>query len=89
MPKKLITTKIGDDVLKVENTWLGGLKLFLNGEIIDTHSSFFSVDKHSPVIAKRLTVDGKVRLIEVFCHAVMSVNIKIVVDGEFLSGDQF
>jgi len=89
MPKKIVETKIGNDELILENTWLGGIKLFLNDEIIGRNTSLFALDKGSPLIAKRVLIDGADRLVEVFSYAMINVKLKIHIDGEYFAGDMF
>jgi len=89
MPKKTVRATVGQDELVLENTWTGGIKLFLNGEIVGRDRTIFRIDKNSPAIAKRLPIDGSNRLVEVFCYAMWNVNLKLHIDGEFYTGDQF
>ncbi|WP_275100498.1 hypothetical protein [Sedimenticola hydrogenitrophicus] len=89
MPKKIVRTSIGKDELVLENTWTGGIKLFLNGEIVGRDTTIFRLDKVSPAIAKRLLIDGSEKLVEVFCYAIWNVNLKLHIDGEFYTGDKF
>jgi len=65
------------------------LKFLFNGEIINIDQAGSKIDKKSPVFAKRLLIDGTERLVEVFCYAILVVKIKIHIDGEFYSGDEF
>ena len=86
MPKKTLHAWVGDDRLRVENTWLSGVTLFLNDQAIGHNESLFAVDKKTPLISVEAVVDGKESLIEVFVWAILTVKIQIAVDRVILKG---
>ena len=86
MPKKTLHARVGDDRLRVENTWLSGVTLFLNDQAIGFNESLFAVDKNTPLISVDAVVDGKESLIEVFVWAILTVKIQIAVDRVILKG---
>ena len=86
MPKKTLHARVGDDRLRVENTWLSGVTLFLNDQAIGFNESLLAVDKNTPLISVDAVVDGKESLIEVFVWAILTVKIQIAVDRVILKG---
>lgn len=76
--------------IKVRNSWNDGLKLFVDGEQVAENGNMFALDKNRPFVAATVTrADGKTFLVEVFAYALLSVSVKIVVDGKQIAGDVF
>jgi len=79
----------GHDI-RVRNSWNDGLKLFVDGEQVAENGSMFALDKNRPFVAATVTrADGKTFLVEVYAYALLSVSVKIVVDGKQIAGDVF
>lgn len=89
MPKKTFKADIEGTEVRFENTWLNGAKLFVDGEIVEhNHSLVAAADNDSPFMAKRIHLNGKRYLIEVFITAAFwSVDFVIKVNGEVVAGD--
>jgi len=76
--------------IKVRNSWNDGLKLFVDGEQVAQNGSMFALDKNRPFVAATVTrADGKRFLVEVFAYAMLTVSVKIVVDGKQIGGEVF
>lgn len=87
--KEWIATWDGIEI-KVRNSWNDGLKLFVDGEQVAENGSMFALDKTRPFVAVTVArADGKTFLVEVFAYALLSVSVKIVVDGKQIAGDVF
>ncbi|MBO2621125.1 hypothetical protein AAEI00_19220 [Shewanella algae] len=89
VPKKVQETNIGNTHIKFENTWFRGAKLFVDGEIVVKDNSFFALDKNSPLVAKKIVVEGVEHLVEVFVYAIFTVKLKLHVNGQYVAGDKF
>ncbi|MCT7942858.1 hypothetical protein [Shewanella holmiensis] len=89
MPKKVVETTIANTHIRFENTWLSGAKLIVDGKILVQDDSYLSLNKNSPLVAKKIVVEGVEHLIEVFVYAIFTVKIKIHVDGQYVAGDKF
>jgi len=76
--------------IKVRNSWNDGLKLFVDGEQVAENGSMFALDKNRPFVAATVErADGKTFLVEVYAYALLSVSVKIVVDGKQIAGEVF
>lgn len=83
MPLKVWTAEIGGHTIRVTNTWLGGAKLFVDGECRDINKELFSVTAERPRLRARLEPnDNSSPLIEVFFKAIVTVRAKICADGK-------
>lgn len=80
---------MGGTEIKVVNTWFHGAKLFVNGQEVAVNNKYFALSKSHPVMSVRTLVDGTERLIEVFAFAVLTVKLKICLDGKQIAGDKF
>ena len=89
MPLKRVVAQIGNTEIKVENTWLGGAKLFIDDKPIVTNSEMIAINKNTPLITTRAVIDGVERLVEIYVYAIFRVKIKICVDGTRVAGDRF
>jgi hypothetical protein len=89
MPIKVVTGELGNNTIVVENTWFNGCKLIINNEIVSENSDYFAIKKNKAIMQAKIDHDGITRKVEVFVFAIFTVNIKIVVDGEYLAGDRF
>lgn len=87
MPKKIVETTVANTLIKFENTWLGGAKLFVGGELVAKNNSLFALDKKSPFIATKVLIDGEEYLVEVFAYAFWDIKIKLCLNGQYLAGD--
>lgn len=76
--------------IKVRNSWNDGLKLFVDGEQVAETRQLFALDKTRPVAAATIArPDGKSYFVEVYAYALLSVSVKIVVDGKQIAGEVF
>ena len=89
MPQKSVDAQVGDTEIRVENTWLGGARLFVNGDVVARTDDYFALNKSKPMMTARVVIDGAEKLVEVFCFAIFTVKIKICVEGIQLAGDRF
>lgn len=76
--------------IKVRNSWNDGLKLFVDGEQVAENGSMFALDKTRPLLTVSVArADGTSFLVEVFAYAMLTVSVKIVVDGKQIAGEAF
>ena len=88
-PKEWNATFDGHNI-RVRNCWNRGIKLFVDDTLWAESDTMLALDKHTPVL--RAQVDpgsGEPFIVDVFAHAIMSVKVKIVVNGEPVAGDAF
>lgn len=78
----------GHEIL-VENTWLRGARLFVDGECYDENWDLLATDKAVPRLKAIVDFDGRYHTIEVFFLALLTVKIKICVDGKQIGGEMF
>ncbi len=89
MPQKTWIAEVENIPIRVENSWTGGAKLYVNGECRDT-SKRMVADPKQPTLSARLRAnDRDSPLIEVFMKAVLTVRAKICVNGRQVAGDAF
>lgn len=88
MPKKTLYAQVGDDRLRVENTWFSGATLFLNDHPIARNNDFFAVNRLTPLISAEATVNGEKSQIEVFVRAIFTVKIQIRLNGTIVAGEE-
>ena len=61
-----------------------------DGEQVAETRQLFALDKTRPVVAATIArPDGKSYFVEVFAYALLSVSVKIVVDGKQIAGEVF
>ena len=64
------------------NSWLGGMKLLIDGEQRVMNNDLLALDKNRPL----LTTDLDGSKVEVFVKALGTVQVKICVDGRQVGG---
>ena len=88
MVKKVMANYYGHDILVV-NTWLGGAELFIDGECRAGNRQLFALDPGKALLSAELEIQGQFHLVEVFVRAILTVEIKICVDGKQVGGEVF
>ena len=88
MPKKILHAQVGDDRLRVENTWFSGATLFLNDQPIAKNNDFFALDRGIPLMSAEAAVNGSQSRIEVFVRAIFTVKIQIRLNGNIVAGEE-
>lgn len=84
------TASYGGHEIRVRNSWNGGLKLFVDETLLAEHRGTFALEKNKPVLNVIIEPDlGKPFSVEVFAYALLTVKVKIVVNGEQIAGDAF
>ena len=74
--------------IRVTNTWLGGTKLYIDGNCRDTNNDMFAVSSTKVRLTARIDSSNPTSaLVEVFFKAILAVNAKICVDGKQIGGD--
>jgi hypothetical protein len=76
--------------IRVHNSWTGGAQLYVDGECRAATPKVFALDKKHPILRCEFDAgDGSKHTVEVFAYAVLTVRVKIVVDGQQVAGDEF
>lgn len=88
MPKKEIVADFKGHQIRVVNTWLGGAKLYIDGDRRDTCNDFIA-KSNTPSLSASIEHDGKKELIEVYVKAIVTVKIKICANGQQIGGEAF
>ena len=89
MPQKVWIAEVDGHPVRVENSWTGGAKLYIDGECRDT-TSRMAANPNLPALSARLKAnDPESPLVEVFLKAVFIVRAKICVNGRQIAGDAF
>lgn len=79
-----------DREIRVQNSWNGGMRLFIDDEQVAENHQLFSVDKERPLLTASVAREkGAPFLVEIFAHALFWVSVKIVVDGKQVGGEVF
>ena len=89
MPVKDLNITYKGKKIRVENTWLSGAKLYIDGDCRDTTNRLIALDKDRPVLSASIETDAGSEIIEVFIIAIMDVKIKIHANGEMIAGENF
>ena len=89
MPTKEWVSEFEGTTIKVVNTWLGGAKLYINGDCRDTNNDL-TATKDTAILSARIE-QGKPEspLVEIFIKAILTTKAKIVVNGKQIGGDVF
>ncbi len=86
--KEWVATHAGSHI-RVTNTWMGGTKLYIDGDCRDTNKDIFTSSK-SPTLSARVSIaNSEPFLVEVYMKAVITVKAKICVNGKQIGGDVF
>ena len=87
MPLKEWTAEVAGHKIRVENTWTGGTRLYIDGECRDRNGSWFALSRKRWLSAplKRDLPDSP--LVEVFVKALFDVEAQITVAGRLVAGD--
>ena len=88
MPKKEVVADFKDHQIRVVNTWLGGAKLYIDGDCRDTCNDFFA-KSGTPSLSASIEHNGEKVLIEVYIKAIVTVKIKICANGTQIGGEPF
>jgi serine/threonine protein kinase len=75
--------------IRVRNSWNRGMKLFVDDVCQTSTSRTFALSKSKPVLRCEMASGTSSYLIEVYAHAVLEVYAKIVVNGQWIGGDNF
>jgi hypothetical protein len=87
MPQKEWSTEVQGHTIKVTNSWMGGAKLYIDGECRDTNNKMIA-DPNKPALSARIVKENpQSPLIEVFVKAIFAVKASICVDGKQVAGD--
>jgi hypothetical protein len=88
-PKEWTTTYNGCSI-RVRNSWTGGIQLYVNDNCCASNTELFAIDKTKPVIRHEFTAfSGAPFVIEVFAYALLTVKVRIVINGTQVAGDSF
>ena len=88
MPRKHWIAEYDGHAIRVTNTWLGGAKLYIDGECRDLSNDKFALSAGRPVLSARL-IDGDTEspLVKVYAKAIFTVRMRICVNGKQVAGD--
>lgn len=87
--KEWVALHEGHEIV-VRNSWTGGAKLFVDGEQVAENRDLFAIDKRRVMMSARVgRKDGTTFLVEIYAYALLSVSVKIVVDGRQIGGELF
>ncbi len=88
-PKEWTAAYAGHEI-RVRNSWTGGLKLFVDGDCLATNNQMMALDKKKPLMRAEVAPEsGEPFVVEVFAFALLSIKVKLVVNGNQLAGDSF
>lgn len=88
MPKKIIITKYKDHYIRVENTWFSGASLYIDEQLVAHTNRQIATDGNEVLLSAKIDIDGKTEQIDVSFQALLSVKIKISINGRYIAGDQ-
>lgn len=88
-PKEWLAS-YGGHQIRVRNSWNQGIKLFVDDVLWAENKTMLAIDKLTPVLRAQVEPEmSKPFVVEVFAHALLSVKVKIAVNGEQIAGDSF
>jgi len=84
------TASYNGHTIRVRNAWNTGIKLFVDDTLWAESDKLIALDKLAPVLRVRIEQDaGQAFVVEIFAYAMMSVKVKIAVNGDVIAGDNF
>ena len=89
MPQKDWIAEAQGHSIRVSNTWIGGAKLYIDGECRDTNHTMVGSPSGAALSARLEPGKAESPLVEVFIKAVFAVREKICIDGRQIGGDVF
>lgn len=87
-PKEWSVTHAGHSI-RVRNSWNRGLKLFVDDVCRASTNRIMILTKSGPLLRYEMDSGTSPCLIEVYCYAFLEVHAKIVVNGQWIGGDNF
>jgi len=87
-PKEWTVTHAGHSI-RVRNSWNRGLRLFVDGVCHASTNRIIIIKKSRPLLRYELASGTSPYIIEVYCYAILEVHVKIVVNGQWVGGDNF
>lgn len=66
-----------------------GLRLYVDGYCCASKNGLFAVSKSSPVLSYQVATTERSFQIDVYCFAIITVKVKISIDGRHIGGDRF
>lgn len=88
MPTKEWVAHHGGHEIKVVNTWTGGTRLYINGDLRDSNNGQSALDWTFWLSARIVRDDPASDLIEVYVKALWSVDAEIRLNGHYLAGEK-
>lgn len=88
MPLKQWTMQHGGHEIRVVNTWTGGTRLYIDGELRDRNSGLYAPEWTWWLSARLRRDDPTSDLVEVYVVAVLKVKAQIRVNGQYAGGDR-
>ncbi|HEX9916435.1 MAG TPA: hypothetical protein VGB16_01740, partial [candidate division Zixibacteria bacterium] len=82
MPMKEWFAEAEGHKIRVENTWTGGTRLYIDGECRDRNTGWFAASKTRWLSAPLKPGDPKSATVEVFVKALFTVKAQICVAGK-------
>ena len=87
MPHKEWKAEVDGHSIRVTNSWLGGAKLYIDGECRDINNKLLA-DPNRPALSARLMQENNESPpVEVFVKMIYTVKAKICVTGKQVGGD--
>jgi hypothetical protein len=90
MPKKEWVASYEGHEIKVSNTWLGGSKLFIDGNCVDTADDLSAISKAPTLNGSIEKPDNtSIRIAVYMKSTAFKIKAKICADGQKIGGDSF
>ncbi|QNA90671.1 hypothetical protein G4G28_23075 [Massilia sp. Dwa41.01b] len=87
--KEWVAVHEGHEII-VRNSWTGGARLFVDGVQVAENREFLALDKRRVMMSAQVPrKDGSAFLVEIHAYALLTVSVKIVVDGKQIGGEVF
>jgi hypothetical protein len=87
MPQEEWSTDVQGHAIRVTNSWMGGAKLYIDGEWRDINKKMIADPSKPALSARLLQGNSESALVEVFMKAMFTVKAEICVDGKQVVGD--
>ncbi|MCP4274247.1 MAG: hypothetical protein GY781_20185 [Gammaproteobacteria bacterium] len=76
--------------IRFVNSWFGGAKLYINGELKDFDKSHWASSKYPLLSGSFLNEDSEIEIVEVYVKAhMLSVGVLITINGEEILNENF
>ena len=84
MIRTLEASHEGHDIF-IRNSWFGGLKLFIDGELVAHDKRLVHLDKHEPFLTHTLETASGETVLTIYVEAIWDIKIALMADDTLIA----